>query len=418
LWLVPEQVHREELSCREKRLFAILQDWHDPSASTPSALNAFLAAFVSRDLSRRDAAVDTLRGLAILGMILVNHPPPGATPYGPLVHAVWHGWTFADTIFPAFLFVVGVSISMALPVGRNEASSIPANHYWKIVRRVGLLLLLNYLLENFPYYELHKAVLTGTLASIAWCYLIVSVIALNTRWRAQMLIVGGALALQWLLLSWVNVPGAGQGVMTPEGNATYYLDRLLLGGLLPQRDGHAIFSFPTTLAACGTTMIGVLAGTWLKAPRSQAEKIAGMFAVGLGAYLLGSVWNLVLPINKELWTASYVALNAGISLQFLAVIYWLTSVCGFKAWALPLQIAGVNALAFYLIAQWLQRLLFFGRLHDESGTRVRLGQYIWDHWFNPWTSGQFGALVFSLTFLLVCYSLVWLLYRNRMFFKL
>jgi predicted acyltransferase len=134
--------------------------------------------------------------------------------------------------------------------------------------------------------------------------------------------------------------------------------------------------------------------------------------------MLANAWDIVLPINKLMWTSSFVALTAGISLVVLAMIHWALAVDPAARWAWPLKVAGVNALAFYVFAQLMQRVLVYGRLRLDGGAPVRLRVLIYEHLFMPWTSGRPGALIYTVTFLLVCFSAMALLYRWRIFVRL
>jgi predicted acyltransferase len=370
-------------------------------------------------LESRDYTVDAVRGLAIVGMILVNGAPPTDKIYAPLVHASWHGWTLADTIFPLFLFIVGVSIAFA--VRRPDGNSgVPLQQaYWKIGRRAALLFALNVALMNFPYYELHRLLLTGLFTHIAVCYLVAALLHLHTRWRVQVAVIAVIWLAHWMLLALLDVPGYGAGDLTPAGNASRYVDQLLLGPHSQSYHGEiepsgvlAIFS------AISTTVIGLLTGHWLRSKTDLPVRIAALFTAGFALFVLGSAWDHVLPVNKALWTGSYVALTAGVSLQVLAAGYWVTELWGARAWAKPLQIAGSNALAMYVVAAGIQRVLVYGRIAGENGTAVRLRYVIYERLFEPWIPGKPGALLFTGIILAACFVLVAVLYRRRIFIKL
>lgn len=373
-----------------------------------------LSSFVSRSLERRDYVVDVVRGLAIAGMVLVNGAPPTQSIYAPLVHAPWHGWTLADTIFPLFLFIAGLSITFSMKPGRTSPDT-----YWRIARRSLVLIAINVALMNFPYYELHKLQVTGVLTHIALCYLVVALLYLHTTWRAQAALIVAIWLVHWALLALLDVPGFGAGVLTPTGNASRYVDQLLLGPHSQAYSGEietsgllAVFSSVTT------ALIGLLTGTWLRSKADLAAKIAALFTAGLALLVLGQAWSLVLPINKSMWTGSYVALSAGISLLILAAGYWVMELRGRKSWAKPLQIAGVNALAFYVLSQGIQRILVYGRIPGGDGTPVRLRYAIYEHWLAPSMPGKPGALAYACTLLLLCFLAVAVLYRKRIFIKL
>jgi predicted acyltransferase len=370
---------------------------------------------VSRTLESRDYVVDAVRGLAIVGMVLVNAAPPTNSIYAPLVHAPWHGWTLADTIFPLFLFIVGLSITFSLKPG----DAGPAT-YWRIVRRSVVLFAISLALANFPYYELHKLAVTGTLTHIAACYLVVALLYLHTGWRVQVALIVAIWLSHWAVLAFLEVPGFGAGDLTPAGNASRYVDQLLLGPHSRSFDPDDIepSGVLAMFSAITTTTIGLLTGRWLRSRAELAAKIGALFTAGFALLVLGNAWSLVLPINKALWTGSYAALTAGISLQVLAAGYWVMQFQGWKSWAKPLQVAGVNALALYVLSQGIQRILVYGRIPGADGTSVRLRHVLYSDLFEPRIPGEPGALLFALAVLLACFFVVAVLYRKRIFIKL
>lgn len=370
-------------------------------------------------LDGRDQAVDAVRGLAIVGMVLVNGAPPVDSIYPPLVHAAWHGWTLADIIFPLFLFIAGLSVTFSLkPAGRAPAGRA----YWKIVRRAVVLIAISLALVNFPYYELHKLIWTGVLAHIALCYLVVALLYLHTSWRAQVALIAGIWLAHWALLELLQVPGFGAGDLTPSGNAARYVDRLLLGPHSHSYDGQIETSgVLTVFSSISTMLIGLLTGTWLQRNTDLAVKSAGLLIAGVALFALGDAWSLLLPINKALWTGSYAALTGGISLLILAAGYWIMefrALRGIKPWAKPLQIAGANALVLYVLSQTIQRFLVYGRMRGEGGASVRLRYAVYENLFAPWLPGSAGALAYAAAILLVCFLAVALLYRKRIFITL
>jgi predicted acyltransferase len=213
---------------------------------------------VARDLGHRNIALDALRGLMIIGMILVNHPPPDVPVLPPLAHAEWHGWTFADTIFPGFLVAVGMAARLSLCDERGVTRRVGLATHAKLVRRFVILFLLNYLLINFPYYFHAVPDFTGTLAQIGWCSLTVAVLVLYTGWKAQLVTVVLLLAAQWTAYALLPVPGFGAGSLTPEGNAARYVESLLpVFGAAREVPNTALFGLPT-MGAVSTTLIGAL----------------------------------------------------------------------------------------------------------------------------------------------------------------
>lgn len=373
--------------------------------------------FLSRSLAGRDVALDVFRGLAVAGMILVNNAGPGRPAYAPLVHAPWHGWSIADLVYPGFIFVVGVSIVYSFARTTNP---LDASHpHGKIFRRAALLYAIGLLLVGFPYYELSKWPLTGVLQSIAVCYLVASLLFLHTTWRTQALIAVLLCIGYWLVLALVPAPGFDAGNLSREGNLPGYVDRQVLGPHMLSWDG---FVDPSgllgTFSAIATVLIGVLAGHWLTTAKSHWFKIYGLLAGGVGLMLLGLVWDAVLPINKTLWTGSYVAFSAGAALLTLAILYTLIKLGGTSRCFKPLEIFGVNAILLYVGAYLLQRLLFLIRVADGDGKRVRLRDLIFDRAIDPIASGELGTLLYGMLFLLTCLLFLGVLYRYRIFVKI
>ncbi|MCX8004027.1 MAG: hypothetical protein N2688_03575 [Burkholderiaceae bacterium] len=347
-------------------------------------------------------------------MLLVNHPPPGAAVAPGFVHAPWHGWTLADTIFPGFLFAVGIAVHLSL------SRLGPQRRAWAVRRvlvRFALLMALNFLLVNFPYYEAHKLLFSGTLALIAWCYALAALLYLFTGWRVQLAVAAASLALQSALLALLPVPGHGAGVLTPEGNAARFVDQWLLGWMGPRPWPEVDLVVLPTVGSLSTTLLGVVAGQWLFGSHDRAWVLRGSLGAGVVAVLAGLLWSQVLPINKPLWTGSYVLLMAGISLLALTAFRWVIEVRGWEHWAEPLRIAGVNALFLYVFAQALQRLLVYGRVHTDGGSQ-RLRQFVYERFFLAQFPPEVAVVLYATAFLGLCFGAAWILYRYRLFLKI
>ncbi|MBD0327641.1 MAG: DUF1624 domain-containing protein, partial [Pyrinomonadaceae bacterium] len=237
-------------------------------------------------------SLDVFRGLTIAAMVLVNNPGTWSHIYWPLAHAEWHGWTPTDLIFPFFLFIVGISITLSfarrVENGGNERALLLS-----IVRRTLILVALGLVLAGFPYFDFNTIRIPGVLQRISVCYFISSVIFLHTRWRTQAIIAAALLLLYWLLLTLVPVPVYGAGDLSKEGSLASYLDRLILGPHIWKQgkvyDPEGILS---TIPAISTTLCGVLAGHWLRARRSQLETVGGLFFAGVCAVTVGWLWGL------------------------------------------------------------------------------------------------------------------------------
>ncbi len=363
----------------------------------------------------RMASLDVFRGLTIAGMILVNNPGSWEAIYSPLEHAAWHGWTPTDLVFPFFLFIVGVSITLALS-RRVESEGSKRDLYLKIIRRSLIIFGLGLILAGFPRYDLSTLRIPGVLQRIAVCYLIASILFLKTKWRMQGLIAALLLLLYWAVMILIPVPGLGTGDLSMEGNLAAYVDRALLGRHTwkPFYDPEGILS---TLPAIATTLAGVLTGHWLRLRQSEFEKVAGMFVAGAALVVVGWTWGFWFPINKALWTSSYVLLTAGLALQLLAICFWLVDIKGIRRWAKPFLIFGTNALAIYFLSELFSRVISIVTLTRADGSAVDLQTFVYENMFASWTSPKRASLLFAICIVLLWLGVAAILYRKRIFIK-
>lgn len=348
-------------------------------------------------------------------MILVNNPGSWSHVYAPLLHAEWHGWTPTDLIFPFFLFIVGTSIAFS----QKKHTQLHNRRfiYLKIVRRTLILFFLGLLLSGFPRYHFSEMRIPGVLQRIAVVYFFAAVIALNTRWKAQAWLACGLLLLYWALMKWVPVPGSAAGDLSPEGNLAAYIDRLFLSGHLWKQtwDPEGMLS---TLPAIATALTGVLTGHWLLSGNERKEVAGWMFAGGWMAIVAGLGWGMVFPINKSLWTSSYVLFTSGAALQFLGMCYWLIDVKGFRKWATPAIIYGMNAIAVFVLSALLARILIIIKIAEPNGETISLKGYLFRRLFLSWADPVNASLAFAVFNVLFWLALMTLLYRKRIFIKI
>ncbi len=356
-------------------------------------------------------SVDALRGLTVAAMVLVNNPGTWRAVYAPLDHAEWHGWTPTDMVFPFFLFIVGVAIPLALG-SRLEQGGHGLRR--RVLWRSLVIFALGLLLHALPFFNLATLRIPGVLQRIAVCYLLAALLFAFTRGsrggRVQALTAGALLVGYWLVMTRVPVPGYGAGILTPEGNLAGYVDRLLLGPHIWQvsrvYDPEGILS---TLPALATTLLGVLAGHWLRGGRPAGRVVGGLAVGGLAAAALGQLWGVWFPVNKALWTSSYALLMSGLASLALAVCHWLTEVRGWRGWARPFAILGVNALALFFLSSLMARLLLLIRVGPDS---QRLQAWLFDHLFAPWASPVNASLAYAVTYVLLWWGLMWVLHRS------
>jgi predicted acyltransferase len=380
--------------------------------SEPKATDEFTS---SPEKPARLGSLDVFRGLTIAGMILVNNPGSWTAVYPPLGHAKWHGWTPTDLVFPFFLLIVGVAIPFSLGKRRESGSG------WfglglKILRRSLVIFAIGLALNGFPKYDWETIRIPGVLQRIAICYLLASLIdlAAGVRFKATLVVV--LLIGYWLAMTLIPAPGHRAGDLSREGNLAAAVDRAVFPGHLYMKD-YDPEGLLSTIPALATTLIGVLAGHWLRSERSGFEKDAGLFTAGMFGVLLGWVWSAVFPINKALWTSSFVLLTAGLGLQGLAACFWLVDLKSIRCWSRPFAIFGTNAIAAYVLAAILARLIGLVGWRNASGASVTLKGWIFDAIQGLRIAPTAASLVYALLFVGICFVPVYLMHRNRIYLK-
>ena len=368
--------------------------------------------------SKRLVSLDFFRGATIAAMILVNNPGTWEHIYPPFRHAEWHGWTFTDLIFPFFLFIVGVAIVFAFSK-RLQLNTPKVVLYKKIVRRFLILFALGLFLNGFPYFDFSSLRIVGVLQRIAICYLIASIIFLNSTWKGQLAWASALLFIYWALMEWIPVPGVGVGIYEKGANFAAYIDNLILKdhmwAVSKTWDPEGIIS---TIPAISTTLFGVLTGHLLRSERSATEKTLYMFMYGNAGLFIGSVWHYWLPINKSLWTSSYSVLMAGLALICLAFSYYLVDVKGYRKGAQPGIVYGMNAITVFVLSGIVAKLLSIIKFTLEDGSKITLKGWLYETFFTSWLGDYNASLAFAIVFILVMYFLMWLLYKKKIFIKI
>ena len=349
-------------------------------------------------------SLDVFRGLTVAAMVVVNNPGTWQAVYPPLRHADWHGWTPTDVIFPFFLFIVGVAIPFAL-VPRPSGAVIA-----RIVRRAAIIFALGLVLNAAFGFDPATIRIPGVLQRIAVCYLLAAVVFITTGWRMQAVLAAVLLVGYWGAMTLVPVPGHGAGDLGKEGNLAGWIDRALLGPHVWRAsrvyDPEGILS---TVPAFATVLFGVLAGHWLRSGRPPAQTSAGLLAAGIAGTLVGLLWSVWFPINKALWTSSYALLTAGLALMTLALCHHLIDGLGYRRWARPFAVLGMNALLLFflstLVAVILIRIPVGGRsLHSA----------IFDTMFAPWAAPEVASLAYALAYLAAWWAAMGAVQRSGM----
>lgn len=375
--------------------------------------------------STRMLSLDVLRGITIALMIMVNNN--GGHAWHPFEHSAWNGWTPTDEVFPTFLFLVGVttvlSIESRLRRGASASAQVP-----HIVRRFVVLFLLGLFVNGFPEFPWAHLRIYGVLQRIAICYLIAGLVwlAVRTSPRRVAYLSGIAvvcLAGYWVLMRLVPVPGFGVPgrdipLLDKDANLVAWLDRHIFPGRLYEgtRDPEGLLSDIPSLA---TTILGMLTALWLRTERSLGQKCAGLVAGGVVGLVLGELWNPWFPINKKLWTSSYVLFAAGVSLLVWALCLWLTDIRGWrKGWTGFWLVFGTNAIFAYVLSEVLGGLTSFITVPSATPHRMELGEWLYQNIFRFIHPPGLASLVYSILFMLVCWLPVTILYRKKIFLKL
>ena len=376
-----------------------------------------------RELSdSRMLSLDVFRGITIAGMTLVNEPGTWDAVYPPLLHAEWNGATPADWVFPFFLFIVGVSISFALARHARSITGI----YARVIRRTCVLFALGLLLNLFPIYNLwtglwfqpsHVRVM-GVLQRIAICYAAAAIIFLKTRWRTQLVLAAVLLLGYWALMALLAPPGcSGASATDINCNLAAYVDQTILGHdhMWTQSQGVDPEGLLSTIPALATTILGLLAGQWLRS--DTKSKTGPMLAAGAALVAVGWAWSFAFPLNKSLWTSSYVLYTGGLAAVLLASLYWIVDLKGWKKWAAPFIVFGTNAIALYVGSSLFGEALGVVELEAANDTTQTLQERIFANWFAPYADPLNASLLYAVAFIVIWLVIIWTLYRKRIFLK-
>ncbi len=345
-------------------------------------------------------SLDVFRGLTVAAMILVNNPGDWGHIYPPLEHAEWNGCTPTDLIFPFFLFIVGVSLVYALD-GAKRAGGPQGAVLGRVLRRAAVLFGLGLLLSLYPRFDFSMVRIMGVLQRIALVFLGCSAIYLKTSRRTQLGLLVVVLVGYAVLMQLVPVPGFGPANLEPTTNLGAWLDRLVFGEahlwkVSKTWDPEGLLG---TLPALGTGLLGGLTAQWLRRPdREPAAKVAGLFVAGGAVVMLGLIWHAWFPINKALWSSSYVLYTGGLAMMGLAALYWICDVQGHRHWAGPALAYGVNAILVFCLSALLSRTFGLFTLMGPAGKALGLKEWLYEwgiapYFTDPRTASLVGALV-------------------------
>lgn len=359
--------------------------------------------------SDRRVSLDVFRGLTVAGMIVVNNPGTWSAIYPPLKHADWHGCTPTDLVFPFFLFIVGVAIDFSQSK-RKLRGDRRRVLLLQVARRAAIIFALGLFLNGFPFFDLATLRVPGVLQRIAVCYALAAALNLYVGPRAQAALALVLMFGYWVLLEFVHAPGGWLGNLELPGTLPAWVDRRVFGRHIwkPDYDPEGLLS---TLPALATTLWGVLAGRWLTSWRSGRAEVLGLLASGLAGVALGLAWGRSFPMNKALWTSSFVAFTAGSAAIALAACVALVDLARWRRWAGPFLVFGLNPILAFVGSGLISRVIGVVQVND-AGQAVSLKQYIYQHVFASWAEPRLASLLFALAFLMVCYLALLPLYRR------
>lgn len=377
-----------------------------------------MKASIVNSPGNRLVSLDLLRGITIAFMILVNNNGDGERAFWALKHTQWNGFTPTDLVFPTFLFLVGVSLVFSTDsrIAKGDSRLSIALH---AIRRGMILFLLGLVVNGYPQFVWSSLRIYGVLQRIAICYVIGSLLYLvSKRVSVQITLLVAVLAGYWILMRFVPVPGFGVPgrdipLLDKDANLVAFLDRHILPGRLYEgtRDPEGLLS---TLPAIGTLVCGMLTARWLRSAVGLRYKLQGLAVAGVVGLAAGGLWNIWFPVNKKLWTSSYVLYAAGWSLLALAVCFWIVEIQQQKRGLRPWLVFGTNAITVYVFAELFQSTLNAIEVPDS----LSLQRWIYLHILAivPWPA--WASLTYSICFVAVCFVPVAILYRKQIFIKI
>ena len=392
---------------------------------------------MSVERSERLVSLDVFRGLTIAGMILVNNPGSWSTIYPALEHAKWNGCTPTDYIFPFFLFIVGVAITISL-TKRKESGLDQTKLIFQIIKRGLIIYAIGIFMAAWPFgnftdnkfIDLSTLRLVGVLPRIGVVYIITSLIFLKANIKTQAIIGVLLLLGYWAIMTLIPVPGFGSPNLnvatltnpatgeTFASNIAGWLDKLILGNHMWKVskvwDPEGILS---TIPAIATCLSGVMLGHWLRTKNDPANKTAWIFVFGNFAILIGVIWDMWFPMNKSIWTSSYVMFTSGMALLFFGMCYWLIDVKGIKWWTKPFVVYGMNAITVFALSGLLAKTMGIIKVTNDLSEKISLNRYLYEMIFVPMFSPINASLAWAVSYIIIWLGLMWILYTKKIFIK-
>lgn len=392
-------------------------------------------------------SLDVFRGLTVAGMLLVNDPGTWSAIYPPLEHATWNGWTPTDLVFPFFLFIVGITTHLSLSSRRARGDDERAIRN-QILRRGALIFLIGFLMNGFPYFAwgaipgipdptfgqrvVHRLLdwrIMGVLQRIGLAYIIAALLTQRASVKRIVITAATLLIGYFVVMTAFPVPPTGlPGLLvldTPSNTMAAYWDRFFLNWSRFGLGNHIWISsrnwdpegILSTIPAAVTGMLGVLAGRWIASPRSLAERLNGLFAAGALVMMAGMAWNWVFPINKSIWTSSYVLFCGGMAAIGIATTMWIVDVHQRKGWTKFFVVYGTNPLIAFAGSGVLARCIYTLFKVNYQGKVIPVQAAIYRTLFQSWLSPVNASLAFAIAFVLFWYVILDVLHRKGIYLK-
>lgn len=354
-------------------------------------------------------SLDAMRGFTIAAMIMVNFPGHEDFVFPTLRHTKWNGLTFTDLIAPTFLFIVGVSITLAYSKKRDAPKRAL---YRKIAVRSLKIFAVGMFLNMLPDFNFADLRYTGTLHRIAIVFLVCAILFLNTNWKQQLGIAITILVLYWLALTTIPTPGIGKVMLEPGVNLAAWVDQQYLPGKMWQGnwDPEGILS---TFPSIATTITGMLAGRLMLLPLSPNEKSNFLLTAGCATAALGYFWNLIFPVNENLWTSSFVLVTSGFASMLLGALYFLIDIRGRTKGIAPGVIFGANAITAYVLGDILALLFYIMPIGGDT-----LNHHAVAALSQTGMDPRLASMLFALLFVCINFIPAYVLYKKRIFIKL
>ena len=364
---------------------------------------------------QRLIALDVLRGLTIALMIMVNTPGSWSYVYPPLLHAKWHGCTPTDLVFPFFLFIVGVSMFYSF---KKFDKGISVTSFKKVIKRTLIIFLLGLFLNLFPKFDFENVRILGVLQRIAIVYGLTALLCLQFNVKVLKYVFVSILLGYWGLLYFGNPIDSFAEI----GNLVQQLDFAILGenhmykGLGFTFDPEGLLS---SLPSISTVLLGYFVGNIIENSKNTLNTVKSLVVYGVILTVIGLVWGTVFPINKSLWTSTYVLYTGGLALLFLALLLWVIDVKGVRKWTRPFIHFGINPLFIYMFSGlYVQIIIYLIKIKGDNGETISGYGYLYNHIFVPIAGNMNGSLLFAITHIIFFWFLTYILYKRKIFIKI